>query len=102
MAAPPQDDAVAEGEDGVGAEVEVRHHARRQGHVLGDDAVLADLDPRVAEDGPLREGEPGAGPDAAEAVRAGALGRDGGGLPHPVHAPVDGARNGPAPPGSEG
>jgi hypothetical protein len=99
VAAAAQDDAVAEAQDRVRAEVEVGHEARGEGDLLADDAVGAEMDPGLAEDRAEREGESGTCSHGAEAVPAGVLGGDGGRPLQPGPARVDGALREAPPPG---
>ncbi|WP_261993028.1 hypothetical protein [Streptomyces sp. adm13(2018)] len=102
MAAPAEDDAVAERQHRVRSEVEARQHPGGQRDLFGDDAALADLDPALAEDRALGEGQPGARAEPAEAQPPRMLGRDGPGLLHPAPPALHGAVEHPTPPGGEG
>ncbi len=96
MAVAAYDHPVAEHQHRLGAQVEVRHHPGGEGDLLADDAVPAEPDPPLAEDGALREGEAGAVPDRTEPEPPRGLRGDRTGLLHPAPAGVDHAARQPA------
>ncbi len=102
MAPPAQHHTVAQGEDGFRSQIEIGHQAGRERHLLADDAVVAQLDPRLPEHGALREGQPGPRADTSEPEPPGVPRGDRPGLLHPGPDAVDGAGRDEAPPEGQG
>jgi hypothetical protein len=100
VAAAAQHHSVAEYQDWLLAEVEVRHQPGGQRDLFADDAVVAEVDPGLAEDGALREGQPRAVADTAEPHPARPFRGHRPGLLEQPPAMVHGARQQPAPPGA--
>jgi hypothetical protein len=99
MAAAPQHDPVADAQDRLRTEVQVGHEPRGQGHLLADDAVRADLDPRLPEHRAQRKRQPAVLTQRAEAEAPRVLGGDGARALHPGPARVHGTLDETAPPG---
>lgn len=99
VAAAPEHDSVADAQDRLRAEVQVRHQTGGQGDLLADDAVGADMDPRLTEHRAQRKGQAAVRAQRAEAEAPRALGRDRAGALHPGPARVDGTLYEAAPPG---
>ena len=81
--------AIADADHRVGDHLLSRDHAGRQADVGTDQAVLADVDPLLAEDGSRREGQAAAAAERAELVGQGVARTSGSVADHPVPSPMD-------------